>query len=190
MNVKYSILLPVIAALFAFTAPSAQAQDIKIGLVDMQEALNKYNKTQKRTDEINARASQIKSEGEVFLKALQAMKKKIDAETAIVQDVDKNDETRQKAVKAREALMKEYGAKNQEMAKAGQKAGEEMAKARKEMETELVGEITAVMKATAESKGVDLVFDKSFLPMANKAIIYSSKNVLDMTQEIVDQLNK
>ncbi|MEQ1839282.1 MAG: hypothetical protein ABL994_02635, partial [Verrucomicrobiales bacterium] len=43
--------------------------------------------------------------------------------------------------------------------------------------------------AIVEAQGLDLVFDKSFLPKANKAILYTSSNVKDLTVEIVKTLN-
>lgn len=189
MKVKYTIL-SVLAAVFAFAASPVQAQDIKIGLVDMQRALNEYKKTQQRTDEINARASILQKEGEARGNELKALEDKIRKETEVIQNPELGQPRKEEAAKAREALLKEFGTKQKEALEAGQRAAAELAKARKEMEVELVGEITKVMEATAQSKGADLVFDKSFLPRANKAIIYTSANVLDMTDEIVAQLNK
>jgi len=36
---------------------------------------------------------------------------------------------------------------------------------------------------------LDLIFDKSFLPKANKAILFTSANVKDLTAETVAALN-
>jgi Skp family chaperone for outer membrane proteins len=61
--------------------------------------------------------------------------------------------------------------------------------ARSDMEATLVGEIKEAVNAIVETQGHDLVFDKSFLPKANKAILYTSSNVVDLTDEVVAALN-
>ena len=77
-----------------------------------------------------------------------------------------------------------------EIADDERKASQELLKARQEMEAALVADIRGVMEKLASSKSVDLIFDKSFLPKANKAIIFTSDNVTDLTDEIVGILNK
>jgi Skp family chaperone for outer membrane proteins len=52
-----------------------------------------------------------------------------------------------------------------------------------------VGEIKDAVNAIVEAEGHDLVFDKSFLPKANKAILYTSENVVDLTEGVVSALN-
>lgn len=188
MNVKKSTL-SILTAVFALAATSLQAQDLKIGLVDMQKALNEFNKTAIRTNEINASATTFKTEGEKRGTELKALAEKIQALTLEVQDTEKNEASREKAATERGELAKQYQEKQNAAVAAGRKAAEELAKARKDMENELVAEITEVMKAEAGKNGVDLIFDKSFLPRANKAIIYVSPKVLDLTEEIVKILN-
>jgi Skp family chaperone for outer membrane proteins len=61
--------------------------------------------------------------------------------------------------------------------------------ARQEMEATLVEEIKKTVDTIVQAQGLDLVFDKSFLPKANKAILYTSANVKDLTVEVVSTLN-
>ena len=62
--------------------------------------------------------------------------------------------------------------------------------ARGEMEKALVGEIKATVNSIVEAQGLDLVFDKSFLPKANKVILYTSDKVKDITADVIASLNK
>jgi Skp family chaperone for outer membrane proteins len=57
------------------------------------------------------------------------------------------------------------------------------------MEATLVEEIKKTVDTIVEAQGLDLVFDKSFLPKANKAILYTSSKVKDLTAEVVSTLN-
>ena len=77
-----------------------------------------------------------------------------------------------------------------EIADAERKISQELDKARQEMEAALVADIHGAMKKLAQSKGIDMVFDKSFLPKANKSILFTSANVVDLTAETVGILNK
>jgi len=45
------------------------------------------------------------------------------------------------------------------------------------------------LNTLVQAQGLDLIFDKSFLPKANKAILYTSEKVKDLTGEVVASLN-
>jgi Skp family chaperone for outer membrane proteins len=97
---------------------------------------------------------------------------------------------RKTAAEKFQELAKERNTKLKEIGDEERKASQELLKARQEMENALVSDIKTVMEALAKSKGVDLIFDKSFLPKANKAIIFTSEKVVDLTDEIIATLNK
>ena len=61
--------------------------------------------------------------------------------------------------------------------------------ARQEMEATLVDEIKKTVDGIVQAQGLDLVFDKSFLPKANKAILYTSAKVMDLTTDVIAALN-
>lgn len=190
MNVK-RLILPVVAAVFAIAAsPSLQAQNPTIAVVDMQKALNDYNRTKTLVDKINA----LGEEKSKLLDEKKAKLKKITdqmvAKQKIASDSALNEATRKKAAEEFQGMAKERNGILKEIADDERKASQELLKARQEMEAALVTDIRGVMNQLAESKGIDLIFDKSFLPKANKAIIYTSGKVVDMTDEITGILNK
>ncbi|MDF1810993.1 MAG: OmpH family outer membrane protein [Verrucomicrobiales bacterium] len=189
MNVKSSIL-SVIAAVLALAASTASAQNISIAVVDMQKALNDYNRTKVEVDKINAfgeEKTKLLDEKKASLKQItdkMIEHQKTAADSSLAED------KRKAAAEQFQELAKERNAKLKEIADDERKASQELLKARQEMEAALVADIKGVMEQLASSKSVDLIFDKSFLPKANKAIIYTSANVVDMTGEIVGILNK
>ncbi len=107
----------------------------------------------------------------------------------IVRDTLLNEDKRKEAMEKLQALAQERQQKGSEIADAQRKASSEVMTARSEMEATLVGEIKEAVNAIVEAQGHDLVFDKSFLPKANKAILYTSENVVDLTEEVVGALN-
>ncbi|MDF1753875.1 MAG: OmpH family outer membrane protein [Verrucomicrobiales bacterium] len=190
MNVKSSIL-SVIAAVFTLAASSSvNAQDTKIAVVDMQKALNDYNRTKVEVDKINAFGEEKTKALDGKKAAMKQITDKMVELQKVAADSALEESKRQAAAEQFQALAKERNAKLKEIADDERKASQELLKARQEMEAALVTDIKGVMDQLASSQSVDLIFDKSFLPKANKAIIYTSANVIDLTDQIVGVLNK
>lgn len=185
--------LPTFLCLAAFalcsTGTNASAQGIKIAVVDMQEALNLYYKTEKEVEKINAMADEKRKNIDERQAAYQQMTTKMAELDKTVRDTTLAEATRKKAMEELQALAQERAAKGKEIADAQRKAQSEVMQARSDMEATLVGEIKEAVNAIVETQGHDLVFDKSFLPKANKAILYTSSNVVDLTDEVVAALN-
>ena len=73
---------------------------------------------------------------------------------------------------------------------AERRAQQEIIEARQKMEQTLVATIREIVDGICVSKGLDLVYDKSFLPKANKVILFTSDKVPDLTDGIIAELNK
>jgi len=168
---------------------TASAQDIKIAVVDMQNALNQYYKTEVEVKKIN----ELADEKRANLDERQAVYQKMTSEMAeldkVFRDTSLAEEKRKGAMEKLQALAAERQAKAKEIADAQRKAASEVNTARTEMEATLVSDIKATVDTIVESQGFDLVFDKSFLPKANKAILYTSDKVADLTADVVGTLN-
>ena len=67
--------------------------------------------------------------------------------------------------------MQERMAKGREIQEAERRAQQEIIEARQKMEQTLVATIRELVNTRAAEKGLDLVYDKSFLPKANKALL-------------------
>lgn len=170
-------------------ASLASAQGIKIAVVDMQDALNRYYKTDIEVEKINSMADEKRKNIDERQAAYQQMTDKLTELDKTARDTLLSEDKRKDAMTQLQALVQERQAKAQEIADAQRKASAEVMQARQEMESTLVGEIKAAVNAIVEAQGHDLVFDKSFLPKANKAILYTSENVVDLTEEVVASLN-
>jgi Skp family chaperone for outer membrane proteins len=175
-------------ALSAF-GMNASAQGLKIAVVDMQDALNRYYKTDIEVGKINAMADEKRKNIDERQAAYQQMTAKMADLDKTVRDTTLAEGTRKEAMEQLQALAQERAVKGKEIQDAQRKASAEVMEARSGMEKTLVDEIKSAVTVIVETQGHDLVFDKSFLPKANKAILYTSKNVMDLTEEVVATLN-
>lgn len=165
------------------------AQELKLAVVDMQEALNLYYKTEVEVEKINALAEEKRKNLDERQAAYQQMTNQLTEMDTIVRDTARDEKVRQETMEKLQALAQERAVKGKEIADAQRKASQEVLTARSEMEGTLVEEIKAAVKAIMDAQGLDLIFDKSFLPKANKAILFTSPNVKDLTAETVAALN-
>ncbi|MEM9283160.1 MAG: OmpH family outer membrane protein [Verrucomicrobiota bacterium] len=179
----------VIAAAVSFFATTLNAQDLKIAVVDMQQALNDYYKTEIEVGKINAMADEKRKGLDERQAVYQQMTTQMTELDKTVRDTLLDESVRKDAMEELQALAQERAAVGQEIADAQRKASSEVMQARTEMESTLVGEIKETVNAIVEAQGLDLVFDKSFLPKANKAILFTSENVPDLTEEVLGALN-
>lgn len=189
MKFNLPILTKTLVLATCFIGLSASAQELKIAVVDMQTALNDYYKTDIEVKKINDLADEKRKNLDEREAAYQQMTSQMAELDKIVRDTSLAEEKRKEAMEKLQALAQERSAKGKEIADAQRKASAEVMKARSEMEATLVGEIKDTVNTIVEAQGLDLVFDKSFLPKANKAILYTSANVKDLTTEVVATLN-
>jgi Skp family chaperone for outer membrane proteins len=177
-----------LSAVFGNVTP-VSAQELKLAVVDMQEALNLYYKTEIEVEKINALAEEKRKNLDERQAAYQQMTNQLTEMDTIVRDTARDEKVRQETMEKLQALAQERAVKGKEIADAQRKASQEVLTARSEMEGTLVEEIKAAVKAIMDAQGLDLIFDKSFLPKANKAILFTSPNVKDLTAETVAALN-
>lgn len=183
-------LLPLLALVaIPFAAITASSQEIKIAVVDMQDALNKYYKTKVEVDKINDLATEKRKNLDERSAAYQQMTNQATELDAVARDTALSEGKRKEALEKLNALVQERMAKGKEIADAQRKYSSELETARQQMELDLVTEIKAVVEKLVQAQGYDLVLDKSFLPKANKMILYTSANVKDLTEETVTNLN-
>jgi len=186
---KPGLLIALSTLLLTLTGTDVSGQELKIAVVDMQEALNQYYKTEIQVKQINELADEKRKNLDERQAAYQQMTTQMSELDVVYRDTSLAEAKRKEAMEKLQALFEERNAKGKEISDAQRKASAEVMTARQEMEATLVAEIKATVDAIVEAQGLDLVFDKSFLPKANKAILYTSSNVKDLTEEIVKPLN-
>lgn len=189
-----STIRPLFAAAFALVvmplfAASASAQGLKIGVIDMQKALNDYYKTAQKVEEVNNVAKAEKEEMDQRQADYQILTKKLADLDKKARDNSMSQEDRQTAYNELLEVAQERQAKAREISEVQKRAQQKILEARSKMEIDLVTEIKGVVEAMSAEGGFDLVIDKSFLPKANKVLVYTSENVPDLTADLIAKIN-
>lgn len=177
-------------ALGAALPVRTQAQALNIGVVDMQECLNRFHQTKIEVEGVNAIAKEKQKEIDAKRADYESLTSKATELDKKARDTAMSQEQRQAAFNELQGIMQERLAKGREIAEAERRAQQEIIDARQKMEQTLVATIRVVVDAQAAGKGLDLVFDKSFLPKANKVILVTSEKVPDITEPVIAELNK
>ncbi|NOY00353.1 MAG: OmpH family outer membrane protein [Verrucomicrobia bacterium] len=188
MNVKFFLSVLIATVLAGVT--SASAQSTKLGVVDMQECLNKYYKTKLKVKDVEgqAKASRSKLDERIAdFKRIQVRLAELDKKA---RDTALSQEQRQGAAVEMQQLVQEGRAKERELQEAQRKAQGELLAARQQMEKTLVDEVRLVVDAASKKAGLDMVIDKSFLPRGNKVLVVVTDKVPDLTKDVIATLNK
>jgi outer membrane protein len=182
-----------IIALFVvlvFLMPHAGAQGMKVGIVDMNRVFAEYYKTKDAEQDVNEQKELAKKELEarnVQYKALiekyQLLAKQI-KDPAITAELraQKQEEAKGIASEARslEREKKEFADRRQRMLLT------EVDRARKA----IIEEIQDLVKTTAKQRNYDIVFDKSGVGDRGIPFLLHSKDAVDFSKAIIEQLNK
>lgn len=175
---------------FVFLMPRADAQGMKVGIVDMNRVFAEYYKTKEAEQDVNDQKELAKKELEernVQYKALiekyQLLAKQI-KDPAITAELraQKQQEAKGIASEARslEREKKEFADRRQRMLLT------EVDRARKA----IIEEIQDLVQATARQRNYDIVFDKSGVGDRGIPFLLHSKDAVDFSKVIIEQLNK
>jgi len=188
MNVKF--FLSALLAMGIAGITTASAQSTKLGVVDMQECLNKYYKTTLKVKDVEGQAklSRAKLDERIAdFKRIQVRLAELDKKR---QDTALSTEQRNGAAVEMQQLVQEGRAKEKELQEAQRKAQGELLAARQQMEKSLVDEVRVVVNDVSKKAGLDMVIDKSFLPRGNKVLVVVTDKVPDLTKDVIAALNK
>ena len=130
------------ALFFALTLPlvaeSVTGQELKIAVIDMQEALNQFYKTEIQVKQINDLADEKRKNLDERQAAYQQMTNQMSELDAVYKDTVLAESKRKEALEKLQALFQERQAKGKEISDAQRKASSEVMTARQEMEATLV----------------------------------------------------
>lgn len=163
---------------------------LKIGLVDMQGCLNDFWKTKREVEKINALADGKRNELDALRAEYDGMTSRMHKLDTNVRDSSLPEITRRADLDILKILAGERTAKSQEINREQQQAQTEILKARQVLEARLVADLRAVVSEESSRESYDLIFDRSFLPKANKWIPYFSDKTPDLTASIIANANR
>ena len=183
----------MIVAAFAvtlFLPASADAQEFKIGIVDMKRVFADYYKTKEAEQKVNEGKSVAKKElDERNAKYKQLIQEWQDLQK-VVQDPAINVELRTEKTKEAQDKAAEAKSLEREMAEFRQRRERQLQETVLRMRKGILEEIRELVKDKANTANYDLVFDKSGLGMNGVPFLLHSKDAVDFSNEIIAELNK
>lgn len=179
----------ILVALLAFGA-AAQAQSLKVGIVSMQEILQGYYKSKQAQVDLNKRRDEIK-------KDLDDRRAKLRDLAREVEDLQKLIRDEATTAEFRRLKAEEFENKASE-ARALQRDLEQLARQKErqlmlELERTFRGirdEVKVVVDELSRTDGYDLVFDKSAISVGGSPFLLFSKDAVDFTPSVLDNLNR
>jgi len=186
MNKLLLLCLLVLAPVTLATA------DLKIAVVDLSQAFDKYYKTQDAQKKLKEKQDGYQKEVQDLINDYQRMGG--EAET-----LDKAAADPTLSAQARQDKSTALTAKKQDLVNLGNKIQEMKVERTREIQEELfrrhkeiVDEISKIITAYSGPQGYDLVIDKSNASAASgvSIVLYNSSKLIDITTDIITLLNK
>lgn len=181
--------LALIAAVLCGLA-TAQAADLKFGVVDMQKAFAEFHK--KKDAETKFKENVDKAQREVnerfsVYKSLLGEVTKLQKE---VNDPILNNESRAKKAAELQEKAKELRALEQEIGEFQNRRQGQLKQEDLQIRKGLYDEILAVVKDIAKRENYDFVFDKSGVSLTTVPVLLFYKDAVDFTDLVIVELNK
>lgn len=186
---KFRLLLPVLAITALSLSPLA-AQQLKVGVVDMNEAFINFHKTKEAEARINESRNQAKKELDERLEMLNRAVEEINTLQQEIQKPELSDAVRE--TKARELNEKANDTRtlDREVAEFRNTRERQIQEQFVRMRKDIIDEIMGVVTTKIRAGGYDVVFDKSGMSMGQIPVLLYSRSDMDFTPAVIEELNK
>ncbi|HEV7402807.1 MAG TPA: OmpH family outer membrane protein [Chthoniobacteraceae bacterium] len=183
----YGLVAALLAGGFV---PTASAQQLRIGTVDVKRIFESYYKTKEAEQKVNEQRNRLKAEMD---DRLEGYKKAV----AEVQKLDDEVKRPEISTSVREASRRELQEKlgllnNRQRADNDYRANgeKELQDLSMRLRDAIVKDIMAIVTERVKSEQYDLVFDRTGLSLNNVPVLLYAKESYDFTPEVVTALNK
>jgi outer membrane protein len=181
----------LLLGLLLFAPISMASADLKVGIIDLSKAFDAYYKTK----DAQARLNEKITEAQKDLSDLGTEYEHMQQEAQKLYDASKDPTLSPAARQDKSAALQQ---KQQDLLALQNKIGETKQEREREIEEEkmrrhkeILDEITKVVNDYSGPQGFDLIIDKAGLSAnsGSPTIVYSSSKLIDITQEVIRQLN-
>lgn len=183
-------ILPGLAAALALaTTPDSQAQNIRVGTVDMNRAFSEYHKTKDASNKIQDDIASVRAElneREASLRKLIEEAQQLEREA---QDTLLSQEVRQQKIAAYTEKANEVRGLQQQIAELQRRRQLQIQEEQTRMRRMLYDEILAVVERKTSEGNYDLVFDRSGVSMTQIPFLLHAGAAIDFTDDVISILN-
>jgi len=189
---KPTLFLPLLVAAISwagFTAP-AQAQDFKIGIVDMKRVFADYYKTKDAEKSVNDGKESAKKQLDERNTKYKELIGKWQESNKLALDPAISEELRAQKRKESEEIASEAKSLEREMGEFRQRREGQLQEQVNRMRKGILDEIKVIVEKKAKDANYDLVFDKSGMGVNGVPFLLYSKDAVDFSTEIITEINK
>ena len=182
--------LSLCAALTLAGATAAQAQALKVGVVDMNKVFSGYYKTKDAENKINTSRETSKKELD---DRMESHKQLLDEINALNKDMDSaalSSSAKAEKQKKREDKINQIRSLEQSINEFKGSREKQLQEQAVRMRNTIVEEIMVVVSSKVKSDNYDLVIDKSGQSLNGVQIVLSSAGKMEFTDDVISALNK
>ena len=177
-------------AVFCCGAAAAQAQSLKVGVVDMNKVFSGYYKTKDAENKINDAREVAKKELD---DRMESHKQLLDEINQLNKDIDNaalSPAAKTDRQKKREDKIQQVRQLEQEINDFKQSREKQLQEQAVRMRNQIVEEIMTIINAKVKSDNYDLVFDKSGQSLNGVQIVLHANDKMEFSDDVISALNK
>ena len=186
-----SVALSGLCAVLSFAgSTAAQAQSLKVGVVDMNKVFSGYYKTKDAENKINDAREVAKKELD---DRMESHKQLLDEINQLNKDIDNaalSASAKSDRQKKREDKIQQVRSLEQEINEFKSSREKQLQEQAVRMRNQIVEEIMTIINARVKSDNYDLVFDKSGQSMGGVPVVLHSNDKMEFSDDVISSLNK
>ncbi|MED5584716.1 MAG: OmpH family outer membrane protein [Verrucomicrobiota bacterium] len=186
---KYPAVILFAALALAFSLSSAQAQGIKVGVLDMARIFGEYHKTKEAEKNLSSRKEGARKEVADQEAKLKELLEKIDGLQKSINDPELSVEVKSARKKQADKTIQEARALRAELLEFTRRRELQLLEMFNRQRDVLLKEIREEVTAHATESGYDLVLDKSARGKQGILFLLYSKDARDFSSEMIAKLN-
>ncbi|MCH2059906.1 MAG: OmpH family outer membrane protein [Verrucomicrobiales bacterium] len=186
---KYPAVILFAALALAFSLSSAQAQGIKVGVLDMARIFGEYHKTKEAEKNLSSRKEGARKEVADQEAKLKELLEKIDGLQKSINDPELSVEVKSARKKQADKTIQEARALRAELLEFTRRRELQLLEMFNRQRDILLKEIREEVTAHATESGYDLVLDKSARGKQGILFLLYSKDARDFSSEMIAKLN-
>ena len=178
------------AAVFSCGATAAQAQSLKVGVVDMNRVFSGYYKTKDAENKINDARELAKKELD---ERMESHKQLLDEINQLNKDIDNNalsPQAKADRQKKREDKIQQVRSLAQEINDFKNTREKQLQEQAVRMRNQIVEEIMTIINAKVKSDNYDLIFDKTGQSLSGVPVVLHTNDRMEFTDDVIAALNR
>ncbi len=170
-------------------ATGAQAQELKVGTVDLNKIFDAYYKTAEAKQRVAEQENAYKKERQAKMDDYQKLGEELNKLREEATNGALAPEVREQKKKALEAKVSDLQMRQREIVQFDNQRRGEIQTAMVRMRGGIVEEITKVVKEQAARRGLTLVFDKTGQSAALAPIVVFAQDAMDFSDDVIKTVN-